>query len=692
MRSWHHIRSAPTTWLILLTMYCCTSCERPALTLVARPVVASSVDSAWKAIRAERFTEGTRQYVERVLNQQQPLSDIEKLLKYELDHWYYTTFLHGDFAAADLVADSALALFAESTFRAQNLHSYALWMLFKGDALVHLKQLDEAFTYYYQVKTEYLTNWNACNLSQFTARLGYVRQKQENHRDAIRYYLEAFRQFLYCQKTTPSRSYYEAVTEPQGLLNAIAWNYELLNLPDSALQYYHRALNFVADESLRFPLHEKGTSIAKAVIYGNLGGLYNKLGKYDTAVHYLTQSVTINSQDNYDQRDVQTAQIKLADTYLNLGRFADAARLLAACRKGLDSLPSEDYEIRWRHTQWLYYEKQGMTPQAYTSLRSYHTYKDSVETSRQSMFLSDFQREFERQEQQQAYIDLTHKSQQNFVAFLMSIIALMLVMAVVYLIFSNWKRSKKHIERLNDLTERINSRNIKLQLALLALQDSQQENTRIMAMVAHDLRNPLTNIQMAVSHLMETPNRSDVHTFLEIINKSNEEALTLINEFLHSYGADTVAGANDHIDLDIMLHDCIDIMQLRASRKGQTLRVEGEPASIRGSREKIWRVISNLIDNAIKFTPQGGEIVVRLRNRDREVIIEVQDSGVGIPPEFEPHLFEMSDLPSRRGTNGEPSTGLGLAIVKQIVSAHCGRIHFTSTPNAGTTFYVHLPH
>src|SRR5690606_30937979 len=179
------------------------------------------------------------------------------------------------------------------------------------------------------------------------------------------------------------------------------------------------------------------------------------------------------------------------------------------------------------------------------------------------------------------------------------IIALMLVMAVVYLIFSNWKRSKKHIERLNDLTERINSRNIKLQLALLALQDSQQENTRIMAMVAHDLRNPLTNIQMAVSHLMETPNRSDVHTFLEIINKSNEEALTLINEFLHSYGADTVAGANDHIDLDIMLHDCIDIMQLRASRKGQTLRVEGEPASIRGSREKIWRVISNLIDNAI---------------------------------------------------------------------------------------------
>src|SRR5690606_15073060 len=109
------------------------------------------------------------------------------------------------------------------------------------------------------------------------------------------------------------------------------------------------------------------TTIAKGVIYGNLGGVYSKLGQYEEAVHYLTESIAINTQPGYDHRDVQTAQIKLADLYIKHGQLADARRLIADCRVGLDSLTNEDFELRWRRVQWQFHDKQGHLADAYTA-------------------------------------------------------------------------------------------------------------------------------------------------------------------------------------------------------------------------------------------------------------------------------------------------------------------------------------
>src|SRR5690606_30887316 len=325
---------------------------------------------------------------------------------------------------------------------------------------------------------------------------------------------------------------------------------------------------------------KKATAVAKAVIYGNLGGMHNKLGNYDTAVHYLTKSIAINSQPGYDQRDVQTAQIKLAATHLNLGQFADARQLLTACRKGLDTLYLEDYEMRWRRANWQLHDKQGQLEEAYAALQAYHALKDSIETRDKDMFNSDFGEEFERKEQQLAYVNLTFKNKLNFLAFVMSFVGLLFVLAIVYLIYSNWKRSKRHIHRLNQLTERVNQRNEQLQLALLALQDSQEENTKLIAMVAHDLRTPLSNIQMALAYLENGADRAlpvEHRQFHKIISQSNSEALTLIGELLYSFEAKGPGEDADEIDLNAMLRDCVEFMQLRATQKDQSLLFEGVP-------------------------------------------------------------------------------------------------------------------
>ncbi|SEL88744.1 tetratricopeptide repeat-containing sensor histidine kinase [Parapedobacter koreensis] len=696
MRTWNHTLLGVNTALpmLLACSLIVPSCNPVSPRRQVRLAIQAAVDSVYAAIAQDVFTESIQYNLDSIFQRHVPLSSDEKLLKYGFYHWYYTTYRLGDYAHADQIADSALALFQDKSFRELNLEHYGTWMLLKGDALVNLKQLSEAFTYYYQVKSDYLAQWDACKLSQFTSRLGFVRYKQNNYPDAIAHYKQAYAQFCQCRETKHIDTYYEAVTEPQGLLNGIAWFYDLMDEPDSALHYYYHALSFLEQESRRFPESQKAATTAKGVIYGNLGGLYSKTGQYEQAEHYLTESVTINGKPGYDQRDVQTAQIKLADLYIKMGRLADAEHMIADSRKGLDSLPNADFELRWKHVHWQFHDERSNLTDAYAAFRDYQTLKDSIEESDKALFGADFSCEFERREQQSAYTQLAYKNKQNFIFLLVSIVVLILTLAVVYLVYSNWRRSKRHVRRLAQLNDRINQRNEKLQLALSALQDSQQENSRIMAMVAHDLRNPLTSIKMSVDFLLMEHTQlqhSQKTSFFEIIGKSSSHALELIEELMHSYETGSDVTHSDQIDLYMMLSDCVELMQLRATKKEQLLAFEGEPVVLCGSREKIWRVISNLIDNAIKFTPWRGHIAVRLRCYETEVLIEVQDSGIGIAPEFQDRLFEMGKSAGRIGTNGEPSTGLGLAIVKQIVSSHNGRISFVSSQQSGTTFYVHLP-
>ncbi|MEP6613095.1 MAG: ATP-binding protein, partial [Mucilaginibacter sp.] len=109
------------------------------------------------------------------------------------------------------------------------------------------------------------------------------------------------------------------------------------------------------------------------------------------------------------------------------------------------------------------------------------------------------------------------------------------------------------------------------------------------------------------------------------------------------------------------------------------------------SREKIWRVIGNLISNAIKFSPAGETIFVKAVVANNELRISVNDAGIGIPANVQDKVFNMFTEAKRPGTAGEKSFGLGLSISKQIIENHDGKIWFESDGKTGTTFYISLP-
>jgi signal transduction histidine kinase len=146
------------------------------------------------------------------------------------------------------------------------------------------------------------------------------------------------------------------------------------------------------------------------------------------------------------------------------------------------------------------------------------------------------------------------------------------------------------------------------------------------------------------------------------------------------------------VDMAALVHSVFEAFQPEADKRNITLEKEvpvelGKPL---GDREKIRIIVANLVENAVKFTPPGGTVRVRATQDGNELILEVSDTGIGIPKADQPRIFERFYRVHRPG-HTEPGTGLGLFIVREMVLLHGGHIEVGSAANEGSVFTVYLP-
>jgi len=211
--------------------------------------------------------------------------------------------------------------------------------------------------------------------------------------------------------------------------------------------------------------------------------------------------------------------------------------------------------------------------------------------------------------------------------------------------------------------------------------------------VSHDLRSPLTTI-LGYVDLIERggPLTPQQHEFLRRVQDSTQSITALITDLVHlgriEAGLDT---QQDLVDLSALAGYAADSLRLRSENKGIHLEVDLPPdlPAVAGNPVRLRQMINNLIDNAIKFTPENGRVTVSTHLEENQVLLLVSDTGVGIPTPEQPYIFNKF----YRASNVEDGTGsgLGLSIVKSIVEVHGGRIWVESTVGEGSTFTVVLP-
>lgn len=219
----------------------------------------------------------------------------------------------------------------------------------------------------------------------------------------------------------------------------------------------------------------------------------------------------------------------------------------------------------------------------------------------------------------------------------------------------------------------------------------------VMNMASHDLKNPLNTVKTAVSLMRRRNPDMDEKTseLLHIIENSAEMMKNLITGLLDLAKIETGRAINlQPVQLNKFLDDNLTIFKLAASDKNITLTFlpPNEDAVVPMDLERMEQVLQNLLSNAIKYTPDGGTVTLSAEITADSVIIKVQDTGMGIPKDDLPHLFEKFYRVKNDAHMQVEGTGLGLSIVKSIVENHDGTITVESEVNKGTTFFIRLPY
>jgi signal transduction histidine kinase/ActR/RegA family two-component response regulator len=238
---------------------------------------------------------------------------------------------------------------------------------------------------------------------------------------------------------------------------------------------------------------------------------------------------------------------------------------------------------------------------------------------------------------------------------------------------------------------------VKEQAARAEAEAANHAKDAFLATLSHELRSPLNAI-FTWTQLLRSGKLAPARTAhaLETIERNTRLQVRLIEDLLDvsRINAGKLSLELATVDLDAVTSAAVELLVPTAEATQVTLTVVpvSEPLIVRGDPARLQQVLSNLIANAIKFTPAGGRVEVRLTRREHEARVVVCDTGAGIAPEFLPHIFEPFRQADTSSTRAHGGLGLGLAIVHHLVEAHGGRITAESAGcGQGTTFTVALP-
>jgi len=210
--------------------------------------------------------------------------------------------------------------------------------------------------------------------------------------------------------------------------------------------------------------------------------------------------------------------------------------------------------------------------------------------------------------------------------------------------------------------------------------------------VAHDLRTPIARMRAVAGRALESGQPDQQREALADCLEEADRILSMVNTLMDISEAETgvAAGQPETVPLRALLLDVIDLYEDVAEARHVAVTLEpGDDVEVGGVRDRLRRVFANLLDNAIKYTPEDGSVRLAVAREYAAAVVTIADTGVGIAPEHLPRIWER--LYRADASRSERGLGLGLSLVKAYVTAHGGSVEARSEPGRGSTFVVRLP-
>jgi signal transduction histidine kinase/ActR/RegA family two-component response regulator len=265
-------------------------------------------------------------------------------------------------------------------------------------------------------------------------------------------------------------------------------------------------------------------------------------------------------------------------------------------------------------------------------------------------------------------------------------------------VFADLYRKTRALERLNsDLEQRVAERTAALEGTTSALQEADRRKDEFLAMLAHELRNPLAPIRTAIQ-LLRLRELSEVQSVRarEVIERQVEQLVCLIDDLLDisRITRDVITLQRQPVLVGAIIARAVETARpaIDACRHELTLDLPEELLTVDGDKARLVQIIGNILHNAAKFTEPGGRISLGVRREGSSVAISVTDTGVGIPIDQVPKIFELFTQVHAKSGNYSGGLGIGLALVRRLVEMHGGTVAARSEgPGRGTEMTVRLP-
>ncbi|MGI6189045.1 MAG: cell wall metabolism sensor histidine kinase WalK [Clostridiales bacterium] len=228
------------------------------------------------------------------------------------------------------------------------------------------------------------------------------------------------------------------------------------------------------------------------------------------------------------------------------------------------------------------------------------------------------------------------------------------------------------------------------------LENLDRARNEFVSNASHELKTPLSAIKVLTESLihMEVDDPSVYNEFLNDINSEIDRLNTIINDLLTLVKIDTEEVQIDQqpVDLVELVKNTLRGLQILAQQKHISLEAfYDDDLTVSGDTVKLQQVISNIVDNAIKYTPDGGRVTVEVYENSGNAVVKISDTGIGIPANDLPHIFDRFFRVDKARSRATGGTGLGLSIAHKIILLHGGNIRVVSEEGKGSIFYIELP-
>lgn len=661
-------------WLVgvLVVMVGCAGAERAEKQQIE---VLEVVDEARALIEEEQSTEAFA-LVEEAWKQGHWETDFARTNYYQFMMWA-ESFEHNH---------DRSELYYDSMYRVDKHHTdiyprqYAHNLITRADVYLKKQEFNRAFECLYMAKRIADEYQDHQTLFRLYSILGNAMYRQRNFKEAALNYREGYwnaKKVLLKQ----NRNKYKDVN---GQANNAALSFLRLGLYDSAQYYYDRAMEsmdsfaqFNPNDHL-FLMHGTGN------VLSNIAHLELKKGNVELALELHRSSIDYNIDSGGVEIEGLVTVCQVSEIYVQLNDLDQAKALLKKYEERMDSFPGGYLQGALEKAWWKYQLARGDTAQAYVHYLKFKEHTNVDKLKSRNFVDIDFENEMAKYEDMWSLRKLKEKSK-----LLQTVLIISLAFLLTFLLLS-WviRRNNKKLKALNSEVKKQNER---LSLSIKSLEESQDENRKIMRVVAHDLRSPIGGFAGLAELLLEKDYyEEEDRELIELIHTSSNEALGFVNELLQINHDDTEM-KKEPTDLVLVLEQSVMLQRHKAVAKGIALEVKEEEVIADVNREKMGRVMSNIIGNAIKFSHDNSQIEIDLSKGKKGALFSVKDQGIGIPKDMQPKLFEIGKEKQRLGTQGEASHGLGMIITKQLVEAHNGKIWLESEEGKGTKFFVEIP-